>query len=412
MANKGEKNPAPDPCPAILRFHEDCRKAGVCLVLVPVPDKAQVQPGSLTRRLEVSAPMEVPANAGWETFLARLREQGVEIFDPLECLPGRNAAGRPVLLPGEVHYLRQDTHWTPEFMERVAERLAEHLKGLKTHEGRPRLPPPAIPFAATLVPRAVARLGDIVDMLKLTGDQRIFQPQTVNLRQVRDAATGELWRSDSGADVLLLGDSFTNVFSDGEGKQGLGWGESAGFGPHLSRCLGRPLEVLARNGSGATRTREELARRPDPLGGKRIIVWEFAVRDLACENWLVVPIASRAGPPPPIPPSQELTVSAELITPVPAEARQVGLYADAIVDLKFKVLAVESGRYEPREILVSVTTARNFKLQFAARMQAGSAYRLKLKPEAPAASKTWTHLIGALDRDLHLYWAEAVEAAP
>jgi hypothetical protein len=104
LADKGgAANPQPDPRQAILQFQEDCARAGVYLVLVPVPDKASLQPGQLTRRLKGMGPRPVPTNCGYQRLLEELRAHGVEVFDPA---PGS-------VLVEEWRYLTQDTHWTP-----------------------------------------------------------------------------------------------------------------------------------------------------------------------------------------------------------------------------------------------------------------------------------------------------------
>jgi alginate O-acetyltransferase complex protein AlgJ len=89
--------------------------------------------------------------------------------------------------------------------------------------------------------------------------------------------------------VLLLGDSFANIFS----LEALGWGESAGFAEHLSVALGgRALDCILRNSDGAFATREmlanELARGRDRLAGKKLVIWEFAARELAYGNWKLI----------------------------------------------------------------------------------------------------------------------------
>ena len=104
-------------------------------------------------------------------------------------------------------------------------------------------------------PATVRRVGDLVDMLRLPPAQRLFPPQQVEIARVVSAA-GAPWTPRADADVLLLGDSFTNVYSDAA----MGWGESAGFAEHLSLALGRPLDVLAENGGGAAAVRLSLAR--------------------------------------------------------------------------------------------------------------------------------------------------------
>jgi len=253
----------PDPRPAVLALHRALAARGIRLVLFPVPDKAALQPAQLHGR----AGEEVAANADHRRFVAELREAGVLVF---EAAPAR-------LLPCETRYLVQDTHWTPEWMEEVAGRLARFVRG------NAALPPVTAPDWK-VVPRPVERVGDIVDMLKLPEGQRLFLPQAITARQVQDGA-GKAWEPSAQADVLLLGDSFTNVFS----LEAMGWGASAGLAPHLARSLGRPMDVIAQNDSGAFATRkllsEALGGGDDRLAGKRVVIWEFAARELAVGDW-------------------------------------------------------------------------------------------------------------------------------
>jgi alginate O-acetyltransferase complex protein AlgJ len=90
--------------------------------------------------------------------------------------------------------------------------------------------------------------------------------------------------------VLLLGDSFANIYS----LAALGWGEAAGLAEHLSMRLGRPVDALLRNSDGAFATRQilqrELASGRDRLRGKRLVVWEFAARELAFGDWRLLPL--------------------------------------------------------------------------------------------------------------------------
>jgi alginate O-acetyltransferase complex protein AlgJ len=94
-------------------------------------------------------------------------------------------------------------------------------------------------------------------------------------------ADGQPWQPSETADVLLLGDSFTNIYT----QEPMGWGAAAGLAPHLALALGRPVDVLARNDAGAYATRkllaEALAAGEDRLAGKRVVIWELAARELA-----------------------------------------------------------------------------------------------------------------------------------
>ena len=104
---------------------------------------------------------------------------------------------------------------------------------------------------------------------------------------VLDAA-GRLWRRDPAAEVLLLGDSFTNVYSD----PALGWGRGAGLAEQLAYELARPVDKLALNAGGAHATREALARAlasgRTSLAGKRVVIYQFAARELSTGDWRAV----------------------------------------------------------------------------------------------------------------------------
>ncbi len=151
---------------------------------------------------------------------------------------------------------------------------------------------PAANFA--VVKKKVSSLGDIALMLKLPAGQTIYQPQTVTIHQV-NVGNGP-WRATPSADTLLLGDSFSNIYS----LEGMGWGESAGFAEHLSYELGKPIDAILRNSDGSFATREilshELARGRDRLAGKKVVVWEFASRELSGGNWKLLPMTLGQAP--------------------------------------------------------------------------------------------------------------------
>jgi alginate O-acetyltransferase complex protein AlgJ len=128
-------------------------------------------------------------------------------------------------------------------------------------------------------------------MLRLPADQTLFAADQVTTHMVLDAA-GRPWRRDPDAEVLLLGDSFTNVYSD----PALGWGRGAGLAEQLSFVLGRPIDKLALNAGGAHATREALARALGTgrarLEGKRLVIYQFATRELSGGDWRPVALPS------------------------------------------------------------------------------------------------------------------------
>jgi len=264
--DSGDSPITADPRPAILAFHRALAKRGIRLVLLPMPDKAALAPEPLLSPGRHAAHAQ---NRDFAQFLDELRGHGVAVFDAREGL----TADSPVPV-----FLSQDTHWTPAFMERVASGLAKYVATLSP------LPAPENRAALHAVAQPVSRVGDIVDMLKLPDTQTWFQAQSVLTHQVRDASDTP-WESDPNADVLLLGDSFSNIFS----LEGMGWGAASGLGPQLSLALERPIDVIAQNDSGAFATRQALARElaagEDRLHGKQVVIWEFASRELSVGDW-------------------------------------------------------------------------------------------------------------------------------
>ena len=87
------------------------------------------------------------------------------------------------------------------------------------------------------------------------------------------------------AEVLILGDSFLRIYQRDEPG-------AAGFIAHLARGLGQPLSSIVNDGGASTLVRQELAHRPAFLMNKKLVIWEFAERDIryGAEGWQIVPL--------------------------------------------------------------------------------------------------------------------------
>jgi alginate O-acetyltransferase complex protein AlgJ len=84
--------------------------------------------------------------------------------------------------------------------------------------------------------------------------------------------------------VLVLGDSFANIFS----LESMGWGTSAGLVEHLSYALRRPLDRMVQNDAGSYATRQMLHTAPaERLAAKRVVIYQFAIRELAFGDWRI-----------------------------------------------------------------------------------------------------------------------------
>ncbi len=268
--------PAPDSRPAIAQLHRDLEARAITLVVMPVPVKAAVHPEMLAGRYARTAAPETSElqNPSYRDWIDGLRRDGIAVFDTASALAAGRGAG-PM-------YLKTDTHWRPEAMEIVAERLADFIAE--------RVTLPAGTEPGYRIERVEQRnAGDIARMLDLPPGETLYPPESVWLARVL-RGDGSSWRSSPDSDVLVLGDSFSNIYS----LESMGWGTSAGFVEHLSYALRRPVDRLVQNDQAAFATRELLQRSPDRLQGKRVVIYQFAARELAFGDWKVLPLPTRA----------------------------------------------------------------------------------------------------------------------
>ena len=264
--------PRPDPLPALLELQSDLQGRGIHLLLMPTPVKPTLEPGYFSRRYRRASPP--PQNPSYAEFCRRLEMHGIDYLDVAAEL-WRTGQDEAVPL-----YLRTDTHWAPEAVEQAARYVGLGLieRGLK-----PR------PSAGRYLQRPldVENLGDIARMLNPTPTQAERWRQKVTSQRVVDA-TGRSWRSDPRADVLLLGDSFSNIYSD----PSLGWGVGSGLAEQLSFVLQSPVDKIALNAGGALASRRALRRHlvgaTGRLEGKRVVIYQFAVRELSEGDWRLV----------------------------------------------------------------------------------------------------------------------------
>jgi hypothetical protein len=396
--------PQPDPRKAVLQFAAQLKERGIRLVLVPTPVKPMLEPERFSAAFGKDAP--VLDNPSGAAFAAEMRAAGVLVFDAAGVLAqAKRAAGRP-------QYLETDTHWTPEAMQAAAAGLKDFIATHAPLESKPRPRYKRIPVK-------VSSLGDIAVMMKLPAAQTLYPKQEVTIQQV--VLEEPQWRPDPGADVLLLGDSFSNIYS----AEGMGWGEAAGLAEQLSFELGRPLDAMIRNDAGAHATREmlsgELARGRDRLAGKKLVVWQFAVRELSSGDWRTESTPMMLGP---ARESRFLQVAegqSRIVTGVVREATSAPrpgtvTYLDHVIQAHLTDLEPADGRpLDADDALVAIYSMRNQVWTEAARYRPGQKVTLRLMnfAEVDRKAKVGSFKTSLLGGDLALEtacWAEPVGA--
>lgn len=273
-AAEWERPPAVDPRPALRQLKLDLDRRGITLLVVPTPVKPTVHPEGLSAAYAgFPAPVQNPS---FDALVGDLRREGLLVYDPAPMLVEMR------LRTHEAPYLRTDTHWRPHAMQAVAADLARMLArdaGLRRGDR-----------VYGLEARRVRQAGDTARMLDLPPDQIDYPAEEVEVQRVT-TADGSPWRPTPGAEVLLLGDSFSNIYA----LDSMGWGTAAGLGEHLSAALGRPVDRLVQNDAGAVATRAMLQRisetDPDRLARTRVVIYQFATRELAQGDWQVLPLA-------------------------------------------------------------------------------------------------------------------------
>jgi hypothetical protein len=262
-----------DPLPAIRSFRDQLQARGIRLLVVPVPNKESVYPGMLARRAEDAAVIVCERT---RRLLDQLEQCGIEYVDLFEVFR-RAKQGESGSDPRRL-YLAQDSHWSPEGARVAAVAVARRvLDGGTVNRGD---------HAYVERPVTVRRHGDLVEMLQVPQIEHALEPESLACQRVVRSDTGTPYRDATESEVLILGDSFLRIYEKDEPG-------AAGFIAHVARELGRPLTSIVNDGGASTLVRQELARRPTLLTNKRLVIWEFAERDIryGTEGWKIVPLA-------------------------------------------------------------------------------------------------------------------------
>lgn len=260
-----EEPPRSNPIPALVDFRDQLAARGIQMMVLPVPVKPSIHPEPYSGHA-----MALPVrNPSFQRFVEILAAEQIELFDPAETLIAvRRQHGRA--------YLKTDTHWTPAAMEAVANGLSERLLKL----GWVR----ETETQGEVGSQTITGAGDLLENLGLPDQHQILAKERVEVHPV----AGNLPSTEE-ATVLLLGDSFSNIFSKAE----LGWGMDAGLPQHLAHSLGTPVDWIAQNAGGASAARRSVDGRD--LAGKTVVVLQFAERELSFGDWQLVTLPSAQG---------------------------------------------------------------------------------------------------------------------
>ncbi|MEI6536768.1 MAG: hypothetical protein WCN98_15585, partial [Verrucomicrobiaceae bacterium] len=362
-----------DPKEVITKFATQLKERGIELLIVPVP----LKPMLYSEYVMGSENYEWVTHPDSPAFYNELRAQGIDVLDvtrDLASLRGKrkhvfirqpDPKDKAAIAQADAEskelmdaFMKQDTHWTPEGMRFVAEKVAEHLK--KNHSQ-------ALPAPTTVI-RAMdgvyrESMGDLVKMLDLKDANQSFAAERVFLKVIGEGTDNE------NAPIALLGDSFVNVFDDPTlGFENPGKPAErirAGFAQHLSLLLQQPLDVIAMNGKGSTGVRKALATRyDDKVRAKKLVIWVIAARDLLLSKsaareanieWADVRFNPKHSPDAAtvttVPVNTSVVIEARLVEKSKNQNPNGSPYRDALHTALYDVEKVVNGKLETKQVL-------------------------------------------------------------
>ncbi|OGU10765.1 MAG: hypothetical protein A2075_06325 [Geobacteraceae bacterium GWC2_58_44] len=391
----------PDPVSAIVDFRDQLAQRGIELVVLPSPAKATIYPERFSARYaQISTPLQNPS---YPEFVRRLEARGIRVFDPAPLL--LQAKGKKEL------FLKTDTHWSPAGAELVARNLADYLE-------KNRLLPGKTPCSYPQLAAHAENAGDLAAMLKGSKEYG-YGKERVELRQIRQP-DGTPWSASPDAEILFLGDSYANIFS----LDGMGWGTGSGLVEQLGFHLRRPVDSILINDKGSFTTRQqlgnELKRGQDRLAGKKVVVYEFAARELALGNWKLIDLSlgKRAERPQTAAAAQAVEAAKaapdgvqvegviEEITRPPRPGSTA--YKDAVIAIHLKQVTSGGKPFAGSQIVVFCWGMRDDVATAATRYRRGERVALKLRPWSQVERKYGSYQRIELQNDdavfLDIFW--------
>ena len=322
---------------------------GIKLIVVPVPLKVHLHSDKL---------MDIQNSlSNYSKYIEKLTDLGVDALDLSSVLNFQDS------------FLKGDTHWSPNGVGKAARLIADKID--------PQIVKP-IPERSPLTVISFGRGNLSKSYSKITS---YSQPVYNN---------GEVKSLD--AEVLILGDSFANIFSD----DSLGWGDGFGLVETLAGYLQKPVDKIAVNNGGESGSRnllmDELSSGYDKLANKKFVIWEFHYSEFAKEEW------SHFSIPENIEQSflkveNEMTVTGSVLSVSHIETQSV--YKDQLASVRMKV--------GEKQLLFRAFGKKDGRFTELMTLRPGDEIKVKLKPFSESLSKTARTEFFDLDLQLQAY---------
>ncbi|MBN2340288.1 MAG: hypothetical protein JXX29_05555 [Deltaproteobacteria bacterium] len=350
----------PDPIPALIEFKNELEAQGITLLVVPTPTKAMIYGDQFAIAKSLASP---PLNnPGYKAFTTALNKAGVHIVHLHELF----STHREIPL-----YLQTDSHWTPAGMSLAADAISERVRELIPDTAKTN---PPYRISST----AIETRGDLAAMLRMSDSTLPINLEKARIEQVLQQNNSP-WQPETSAPVLLLGDSFSNIYS----LEGMNWGTSAGLAEHISYRLQQPIDAIRINDNGSFATRAYLSRLQQQgknrLSGKKVVIYQFAIRELAKGNWKTqLPMTPKQAPR-----ADALlrgSVSGTVSALKPISRNDDSTYRDCLIPIVLKNPTPKNGTAFQQDIIVYVWGMRNGKRTEWNQKRIGESISLRITP--------------------------------
>ncbi len=242
----------------LVPLHAELASRGVDLIFIPIPQKEEVYPRSLSER----APTTVPLYPQRYRYMEALLAAGVEVIDLLPAFQAARTDGERPFYP------TSDLHWSDRAMGIATTVLAERLR-------RYELSTPGAPNPYTAQPYHLDAEGPLVKYFVPPKEQHRYDRLVEDGVQVFLAdGTPYEYNAIADAPILLLGDSFMM-----RARSGGSWAA------RLAYETGVPVTGFMQNQKGAQSVARILARKGTDFYANRRVIVLYVVGGMLSRQW-------------------------------------------------------------------------------------------------------------------------------
>ena len=265
-----------DPLDIFLSFKKKLGALGVEFIFVPIPSKVNIYPEKFSDSVSMDGVLPLSnAQHQIKSYFDKFREAGINVIDIEPTLKARRPA------ESVTSYCLSDSHPSPMTCQLIADSLAKKINSYKW--AKKYAEDSDVSFIKR-DPKMIEVVGDLVPEDK----RETWSPEKLMISKVYSKINGELKPlipDNESSPVIVMGDSHTLIFHEGEDMHASG----AGLVDHLQEKVGFKVFLAASRGSSSQALRQ-IYKGKEFWEGKKMLIWVSSVREFTEERrWLQLP---------------------------------------------------------------------------------------------------------------------------